>query len=42
MDKWQIIRDGVVVGTFDTIEEAEVEYAKSNCDEIRRVSAQMS
>jgi len=37
MDRWQVIKNGIPVGIFNTIEEAEEEYAKYDCDEIRRV-----
>lgn len=39
MDKWQIIKNGTSIGVFSTIEEAEEEYVKQECDEIRRVRA---
>ena len=36
-ERWQLLKDGVPVMVCNSIEEAEDEYCKHDCDEMRRV-----
>lgn len=36
-ERWQLLKDGVPVMVCNSIEEAENEYCKHDCDEMRRI-----
>lgn len=36
-ERWQLLKDGVPVMVCNSIEEAEDEYCKHDCDEMRRI-----
>ena len=40
-DRWQLLKDGVPIMVCNSIEEAEKEYRKYDCDEMRRIPSEI-
>ena len=40
-ERWQLLKDGVPIMICNSIEEAEKEYCKYDCDEMHRVPSEL-